>query len=109
MDDRRAHPRIQRSIEAIYIEPVTGLGGLAGRKQHVEIADISMGGCFIAGLAPPVRSRCRLLLTLEGSRVVGLDAEIVRVEHQNGCGAQFLALTGPADDAIRRAVSGATA
>jgi len=106
-DNRRAHPRVQRSIEAIYIEPATGLGGQPGQKQRVELADISLGGCFINDLEPALRSRCRLLLTFEDSRVVGLDAQIVRVD-RSGCGAQFLALTGPADAAIRRAVSDAT-
>src|SRR5690348_9795279 len=107
MEERRAHPRVPGSIEAIYIEPATGLADQTGKKLHVELANISLGGCYINGLEPPARSRCRLLLTLEGSRVVGLDAQIVRVDHQRGCGAQFLALTGPADDAIRRAISNA--
>ena len=99
MDERRVSTRVRRFLEAQLIDP-------AGLKATACVTDLSFGGCFLSTSLTPLRgSRCQLFLSLPNEGVAAIDAEVVRVYPQVGCGVRFVEPSPQAGEALARTVS----
>ncbi len=99
MDERRVSARVRHFLEAQLIDP-------AGLKATARITDISFGGCYVSTVVTPHRgSRCQLFLSLPNEGVTAINAEVVRVHPQVGCGVRFVEPSPQAGKALARTVS----
>ena len=99
MDERRVSTRVRRFLEAQLIDP-------AGLTATARITDLSFGGCYVSTSVTPHRgSRCQLFLSLPNEGVTALDAEVVRVHPQVGCGVRFVEPSRQAGEALARTLS----
>jgi len=99
VDERRVSPRVRRFLEAQLIDP-------AGLQATARVTDISCGGCYVSTVVTPHRgAHCQLFLSLPKEGVTALDAEVVRVYPQVGCGVRFVEPSRHAEAALARTVS----
>lgn len=99
MDERRESTRVRRFLEAQLIDPV-------GLKATARVIDLSFGGCYVSTSVTPHRgSRCQLVLSLPNEGVTAIDAEVVRVYPQVGCGVRFVEPSPDAGEALARSVT----
>ena len=99
MDERRVSTRVRRFLEAQLIDP-------AGLKATARITDLSFGGCYVSTVrdaAPRFSLPAFLVPSQEG--VTALDAEVVRVHPQVGCGVRFVEPSRQAGEALARTLS----
>lgn len=91
LDERRAHPRLTLRADVTVQSQDNVLAGMT--------EDLSLGGAFVASLAPPaIGEIVRLELVVEGHDRVLLDAEVRwhREDEEGlpcGCGLRFVELT----------------
>ena len=99
MDERRVSTRVRRFLEAQLIDP-------AGHKATARVIDLSFGGCYVSTPVTPHRgARCQLFLSLPREGVTAVEAEVVRVYPQVGCGVRFVEPSPQAGEALARTVS----
>jgi hypothetical protein len=99
MEERRFWPRVRRFLDAQWIDP-------AGAKATTRVSDLSFGGCYlITAVTPRPRSRYQFFLFLPNEGVTAMDAEVVHVDPDVGCGVRFVEPSQQAADALARTVS----
>jgi hypothetical protein len=98
VEERRFWTHVRRLLEAQWMDA-------AGAKVLARVSDLSFGGCYLNTLVTQCpRSRCQLLLFVPNEGVTAVNAEVVHVDPQVGCGVRFVDPSPEPADALARTV-----